>query len=317
LETALAVAKDEGPVRPRIELLAWLCFFATEEVDLEHAVELGERGLTLAATASAPLEAALTKVTLSLAYAHSDDHERAAELVEEARADFRDEGDIWGMALSALVRAGVAAGAGDVPTVAAMTAEGGRNAEEIGYEALQPPSVLFEAWVAQQRDDREAAADAYRRAFEVSSRVGFRDHASFALTGLGSVAHAGGDLQTAAEFFRRALGAALYDPKGWLVVHARAQLARVLAAAGDVETAERLYRSVVEWSERKRARQARETLFLALAGSPGVAALVGLAELADGRGERTLADELRDRAAVRAELDGAPLERVGEQTVAP
>jgi predicted ATPase/DNA-binding SARP family transcriptional activator len=317
LETALAVAKDEGPVRPRIELLAWLCFFATEEVDLEHAVELGERGLALAATASAPLEAALTKVALSLAYAHSDDHERAAELVEEARADFRGEGDIWGMALSALVRAGVAAGAGDVPTVAAMTEEGRRYAEEIAYEALQPPSVLFEAWVAQQRDDREAAADAYRRAFEVSSRAGFQDHASFALAGLGSVALAGGDLKTAEELLRRALGAALSDPAGWLVVHARTQLARVLAAGGDVETAERLYRSVVEWSERKRLRQARETLFLALAGSPGATALVGLAELADARGDNDAADELRERAATRAELDGAPLERAREQAVAP
>ena len=92
---------------------------------------------------------------------------------------------------------------------------------------------------------------------------------------------------------------------GWLVVHARAQLARVLAAAGEVETAEKLYRSVVEWSERKRSRQSRETLFLALAGSPGAAALVGLAELADGQGEHALAEDLRERAAIRAELDGA------------
>ena len=317
LETALAVAKDEGQVRPRIELLAWLCFFTTEEVDLEHAVELGERGLALAATTSAPLEAALTKVTLSLAYAHSDDHERAAELLEEARSDFRGEGDIWGMALSALVRAGVAAGAGDVPTVAAMTEEGQRYAEEIAYEALQPPSVLFEAWVAEQRDDREAAADAYRRALEVSCRAGFRDHASFALTGLGSVALADGDLKTAEELLRRALGAALYDPMGWLVVHARVQLARVLAAAGEVETAEQLYRSGVEWSERKRSHQARETLFLALAGSPGGTALVGLAEIADGRGEHALAEDLRRRALIRGELDGAPHKRVGGQAVAP
>ena len=188
LEAALAAAKDEGPIRPRIEVHAWLCFFATEEVDLEHAIELGERGLVLAATASAPLEAALTKVALSLAYADSGDHERAAELVEEARDEFRSERDTWGMALSALVRGGVAARAGDVSTVAAMTEEGRRYAEEIGYEALQPPSVLFEAWVAQQRGDREAEADAYRRAFDVSSRAGFRDHASFALAGLGSVA---------------------------------------------------------------------------------------------------------------------------------
>jgi hypothetical protein len=87
--------------------------------------------------------------------------------------------------------------------------------------------------------------------------------------------------------------------------------------AGRQHSAERLNRAVVEWSERKRPHQARETLFLALAGSPGAAALAGLAELADAQGEHTLADELRERAAVRAELDGAPRERVAEQAVAP
>jgi hypothetical protein len=90
-----------------------------------------------------------------------------------------------------------------------------------------------------------------------------------------------------------------------------------LSVTGDQDSAERLYRSVVEWSERKRPHQARETLFLALAGSPGAAALAELAELADAQGEHALADELRERAAVRAELDGAPLERVAEQAVAP
>jgi tetratricopeptide (TPR) repeat protein len=299
-------------------LLAWLCFFATEEVDLERALELGERALALAASPSAPapLEAGLAKVTLSLACAHSEDHGRAADLVDEALADFRSEGDTWGMALSALVRAGVAAGAGDVETVAAMTEEGRRYAEQMRYDALQPPSVLFEAWVAEQRGDLPAAEEAYRRAFDVSTRAGFRDHASFALTGLASVARARGDLPASEALSRRALGTALYDPVGWLVAHARAQLARVLAAGGDAETAEKLYRSVAEWSERRRRRRARETLFLALAGSPGAAALAGLAELADARGEPAVADELRAQATIRARLDGAPPpQRVGEEPV--
>ncbi|HEX2292733.1 MAG TPA: BTAD domain-containing putative transcriptional regulator, partial [Gaiellaceae bacterium] len=318
LERALAVTKDAGPVRLRSELLAWLCFFATEEVDLERALELGERALALAASPSAPapLEAGLAKVTLSLACAHSEDHGRAADLVDEALADFRSERDTWGMALSALVRAGVAAGAGDVETVAAMTEEGRRYAEQMRYDALQPPSVLFEAWVAEQRGDLPAAEEAYRRAFDVSTRAGFRDHASFALTGLASVARARGDLPASEALSRRALGTALYDPVGWLVAHARAQLARVLAAGGDAETAEKLYRSVAEWSERRRRRRARETLFLALAGSPGAAALAGLAELADARGEPAVADELRAQATIRARLDGAPPpQRVGEEPV--
>jgi hypothetical protein len=84
----------------------------------------------------------------------------------------------------------------------------------------------------------------------------------------------------------------------WPVAHARVRLAAVLAAAGDAATAETLYRKVVEWSERMRPHQARETQFIALAGSPATTALRGLAELADARGERTTADRLRERAAV-------------------
>jgi hypothetical protein len=40
-----------------------------------------------------------------------------------------------------------------------------------------------------------------------------------------------------------------------------------------------LYREVLEWSRVERPHQARESLFLALAGSPAVAAELGLAEL--------------------------------------
>jgi hypothetical protein len=45
-------------------------------------------------------------------------------------------------------------------------------------------------------------------------------------------------------------------------------------------------------------RQAREILFVALADDPATVALLGLAELADARGDIASADELRLRAAV-------------------
>jgi hypothetical protein len=57
--------------------------------------------------------------------------------------------------------------------------------------------------------------------------------------------------------------------KSRLAAHARVQLARVLEAAGDADTAETLYGSVVEWSQTPRPRQVRELLFVVLAGSPG------------------------------------------------
>ena len=46
----------------------------------------------------------------------------------------------------------------------------------------------------------------------------------------------------------------------------------------------------------QRPREAREILFAALADSPPTAALLGLAELADARGDTASADELRQRA---------------------
>ena len=70
----------------------------------------------------------------------------------------------------------------------------------------------------------------------------------------------------------------------------------MLAAAGDEATAERLYRTVLDWSTAPRPHQARETLFVALAGDPATAALLGMAELADAQRDALAADDLRRRA---------------------
>jgi hypothetical protein len=74
------------------------------------------------------------------------------------------------------------------------------------------------------------------------------------------------------------------------------QLARCAAATGDADRAERLYREVLEWARKERPRQARESLFLALAGSPDAAARAGLADVADVRDDTGAADDLRRRA---------------------
>jgi hypothetical protein len=81
-----------------------------------------------------------------------------------------------------------------------------------------------------------------------------------------------------------------------LVAHAKARLAQVGAAVGDAESTATLYRSVVAWSREPRRHDAREALFIALVGSLATAALVGLAELADARGDGAAADELRAEA---------------------
>ena len=68
----------------------------------------------------------------------------------------------------------------------------------------------------------------------------------------------------------------------------------------------RLYHSVVDWSETPRPHRSRETQFVVFNGSPGAAALSGLARLAAARGDHTTAQELQARAATVAARDGAP-----------
>jgi hypothetical protein len=78
------------------------------------------------------------------------------------------------------------------------------------------------------------------------------------------------------------------------------ELGRACAAAGDADTAEKLYRQALDWSSRQRPHRARESIFVVIAGSPATGALLGLADLAAARGATKTADELRARAEVEA-----------------
>ena len=293
LELALAAASEDAPVNLRIELLASLCFLATEELDLNAAIDAGERALALAGAAPASSASVLARATLSLALAYAGDQGRAAMLAEDACARAEAAGAHWDLALASLFRAIGAARAADLSTVAAMAAQTYDHSDAIGFNAFQVPARLLEAWVADRLGEAEASVDAYGRALELATEAGFADHAAFALAGLGTNALATKDLRHAEELFRRSLATAEAARAPWVAAHARAGLARVLAAAGDTETAERLYQNVLEWSRTPRPRQARESLNIALAGSPAATALVGLAELADARGDAAAADELR------------------------
>jgi tetratricopeptide (TPR) repeat protein len=119
-----------------------------------------------------------------------------------------------------------------------------------------------------------------RSCVRAARRVGFADHAAFALAALGSAALAGGDVEEAEELERRALAVAEAANAAWVAAHVRVQLGRIAAAAGDTETAGGLYREVLEWSHAQRPHGPRESLFLALAGSPAASAERALAELA-------------------------------------
>ncbi len=277
LELALSATGDDAPV----ELLAVLCFLATEELDLDAALAAGEHAFSLARTSAAPGQLGLAQLTFALALAQSGEEARADAMVQDAYATLEAAGDAWGAAASGLIRATGAARVGDVATVAAMAAAVHRHSDAIGYDAFRVPALLLEAWVAVRRDDAAAAVDGYRRALELAARVGFGDHAAFALSELGSDALTSGDLREAEELQRQALATAEAAHASWVAAHARVQLARIAAAAGDAAAAERLYREVLEWSRMERPHQAREILFLALAGSPATAAELGLAELGE------------------------------------
>ena len=143
--------------------------------------------------------------------------------------------------------------------------------------------LLLEAWAAERGGDDAAAVDAYQRAHELAGRIGFGDHAAFALYRTGASALASGDLREAEELQLRALATAEEAQSTLVAAQARVQLARIAAASGNADEAERLYREVIAWSTLDRPHQARESLFVALAGNPASAAERGLAALAASR----------------------------------
>jgi predicted ATPase/DNA-binding SARP family transcriptional activator len=296
LDLALAATRDDAPVELWVELLAGLCYLATEDLDLDVALTAGERAVALAATAAAPRQLGLAQLTLALALAQSGTAGRADAMARSASATLEAAGDDWGVAASSIIRASAAARDGDVATVAAMAAAIRRHSDAVGYDAFRVPGLLLEAWVAERRQDGAAAIEAYRRALELAGRVGFGEHAAFALAGLGSTALANGDPREAEELQRQALATAEAAQAPLAAAHAGIQLAHIAARGGDARTAEREYREVLERLQTQAPRQAREILFVALADDPATAALLGLAELADARGDIASADELRVRA---------------------
>jgi predicted ATPase/DNA-binding SARP family transcriptional activator len=281
LELALSATDGDAPVDLRVEQLGGLCYLATEELDLASAVEAGERAVSLAAAADTPWQRGFAQLVLALALAlgQAGEVERAATMADDAAAEFEAAGDDWGLAASSLIRAIGAAHAGDVTAATESASTARRHSDAVPYDAFRAPVLLLEGWVAERRGE-EAAVEAYQHAFELSGRIGFGDHAAFALTALGAIALADGDLRRAEELQRQALATAEAAHATLIAAQARVHLARIAEASGSASDADRLYREVLEWSTTERPHQARESLFIAIAGNPATAAERGLAELA-------------------------------------
>jgi predicted ATPase/DNA-binding SARP family transcriptional activator len=295
LELARSAAGEGGGLDLRADLLAFLSYLAAEELDIAAAVEIGEQGVALPTTPGSR-EWAIVRIPLALALAVQGALEQAAELADEARIAASSIGDHWLISAAGLIRAQAAARTGDVSTVADLVPQVVEHSDAIRFDAFAAPAALLDGWAAERRGQADAAAAAYRRAVELADRVGFSDHAAFALVELGSNALARGDLVEAEELERRALELAEESDASWTAAHARVALARVLLAGGDAVGAESLYAAVVDWSGRSRPHRGRESLFLALTGSPATAALLGLADQAEARGDAATAETLRTRA---------------------
>jgi tetratricopeptide (TPR) repeat protein len=294
VETARGVGPAADPAL-EAEMLALLSYLDVEEVDFEAAVRTGRAALALA-EASAPSRLPIARLALGLALAESGQGEEGNRLIAEARAGYVEAGDDWGVSASNLSQGIGAAGAGDAATVAAVLADIVTYAEAISYDAFLAPAVVLEAWLARQRGDRTAEVEAYRRAIDLSRTAGLANHGAFALAQLGAGERADGDARASAELLRQAIAAAEDAGSPWVVAYARGELGRALAATGDADAAEQLCRLSLEWFEAPHARTARESLFLAVAGNPASPALLGLADLAEARGDAAAADELRGRA---------------------
>jgi predicted ATPase/DNA-binding SARP family transcriptional activator len=294
----LEAARDVGaPADSGVhaELLALLCYLAFEELDFEAAVAIGTDALALAEH-EAPGQLPIAQMALGLALAESGEIDRGSRLIVQAHEGYVAAQDDWGAAASSLSQAIGAAAAGDAATVAAVTADIVRYSEACRYDAFRTPAVMLEAWLAGERGDRAAQTVAYRRALELARDAGLADHGAFALAELGVGERTNGDPRAAAEVLRQAVAAAEAAGSPWVATYARAELGRALAADGDTAAAEQLFRQALEWSETPRRRTARESLFVAIAGSPSTPALLGLADLADARGDRQAGDDLRGRA---------------------
>ena len=192
VELALAAIGEDAPAALRLELTAFLCYLATEELDLEAAIEAGERGL---GEYRAVRRSRLSPRRRSARPCPVGRLRAGGRAGREGAGAPRDDEEDWTIAATSLLHGQVAASTGDVSTVAAMAARRTGTPTRSGSTRFRS-ALLLEAWVADRRGDRGAAADAYQR---VRARGTCRVHGSrfFALAGLGWNAFVSGDLRDA------------------------------------------------------------------------------------------------------------------------
>ena len=263
--------------------LGILCFLATEELDLDGAIEIGERALALdTRPGRTRRKSGWRRRRSRLRSREAGDVERGAALAEQARATL--EGG----------RRPLGVRSGQPPPCADRGSRAGRLHGRRHGGGRAPPRRGDRVRRIPRPGDaarcvgRRAPERRRRRDGRVRSRTRSRGSTQASRTTPRSPCPGSLRAPSRAETCatpKSSHGARSQPPRqrvrpGPPPMRASSS-ARILAAAGDTDTAAKLYRNVLAWSKLPRQHGPRESLFIALAEDPAAAASAGLAALGD------------------------------------
>ncbi|WP_371404645.1 winged helix-turn-helix domain-containing protein [Kribbella sp. NBC_00662] len=215
----------------RARALTVICYLAGQQLDLDAAVAAGEQAVVL--QPDDPWTTAWSKQALGLALEVAGDHQRAAQLLTEARVVMDAAGDDWYVAANDLITCLRALRSGDVDELDRASHEVLSRSTAIGYEPFRCWAYLLCSRVAELRGDLPTARVEAEQAVLAARRTQLNHYVSFALVQLGRTA----DRTTAEGAFREAIVTADSAGAGWFAAHARTNLAGLLYATGDQQQA--------------------------------------------------------------------------------
>ena len=181
---------------------------------------------------------------LRLQQARPDD---AAELARESADVSRQRSLAWEQAASLLLGAAGSMMLGEIATAAAAADEAVRLLTPIGdsWGLVHAEAIL--GGIAQAGHRFDDASRYLEHAAAASERLGFLGQAAYHLTRLGRVQHQAGRLQAAKQTLTRAIQAAIRGSDPRMAATARINLARVMLATGQHDTARALLHQCDDW----------------------------------------------------------------------
>ncbi|MFF7356264.1 ATP-binding protein [Streptomyces filipinensis] len=261
-----AVWADGRPGRHPAALLLWMTHNATSEGDPQGAFAL----VSAQRDSREPWARAVARYVTGFGALGDGDLAEAERAFHAAATEFRAQGDRWGAALTLDALAGVARTRGDRHTAVALTDEALTLAEEL--DALEDCADLLANRGDLRADVDPAAARAdYTRAAEFARRGGSTGALAAALRGLGDIALAERDRDTAESRYTQALEH--LDPHG---VKGAANRVRTLAGLG--RTAEARGDHSGARARYAQAAQAAVSTVVVAATLPDALRLLGLPE---------------------------------------